>query len=126
MPATDVQVGGYHSLERIGRGGLGDVFRAVDATSGATVAIKVLRDVSDSSVAWHRTRRELAALEALSGHPNVIGSIELLELPEGPALVMEYAAGGSVGGRLQQRASTTRPGFSVPEAIFIARQTAAA
>src|SRR5262245_16781316 len=122
MSTTDTVIAGYHSLERIGRGGLGDVFRAVDSATGSTVAIKVLRDVSDSSLAWHRTRRELTALEALRGHPNVIGSVELLELPEGPALVMEYAAGGSVAGLLQQRASTTRPGFSIGEVIFIARQ----
>ena len=60
---AEPEIAGYHSFVRIGSGGLGDVFRAVDRSTGATVAIKVLRDVSDSSVAWHRTRRELTALD---------------------------------------------------------------
>ena len=89
-------IAGYHSFVRIGRGGLGDVYRAVETATGATVAVKVLRDVSDSSLAWHRTRRELTALVALMGHRHVIGPIELIDHVDGPALVMEYAAGGSV------------------------------
>ncbi len=121
-PAPPV-IDGYHSLVRIGRGGLGDVYRAVQTSTGAVVAVKVLRDVSDSSVAWHRTRRELAALMALRGHANVIQSIELLELASGPALVMEHAPGGSVGDLLSARGVA---GLTVGETIFVGRQTAAA
>jgi hypothetical protein len=98
----------------------------VQASTGAPVAVKVLRDVSDSSTAWHRTRRELAALQALRGHPNVIESIELVERAEGPALVMEYAAGGSLGDLMQAREAAGTPRFSVAEALFVARQTATA
>ena len=87
---SEPAIAGYHSFVRIGRGGLGDVYRAIETVSGGTVAVKVLRDVSDSSLAWHRTRRELTALMALSGHPHVIGPIELIDHTDGPALVMEY------------------------------------
>ena len=61
---TPPAIDGYADLVPIGRGGLGDVYRAVQTATGADVAIKVLRDVSDTSVAWHRTRRELTALLA--------------------------------------------------------------
>ncbi len=91
------------------------MFRAVDQATGATVAIKVLRDVSDSSVAWHRTRRELAALETLTGHPNVIRPIDLLELADGPALVMEYAPGGSVADLLDDQPSPSRRRLTVDQ-----------
>jgi eukaryotic-like serine/threonine-protein kinase len=117
-----ISVDGYTDIERIGRGGLGDVYRATRTSTGGVVAIKVLRDISDQSVAWHRTRRELAALLSLAGHANVIQLIEVLDLPGGPALVMEYAPGGSVAELLQRR---DRP-LSVGETALIGRQTAAA
>ena len=79
--AAGPSIDGYGHLVRIGRGGLGDVYRATQLASGADVAIKILRDVSDTSVAWHRTRRELAALRALSGHSNVVQIVDVLGLP---------------------------------------------
>jgi hypothetical protein len=117
-----IDVDGYRDLEPIGHGGLGDVYRAVRASTGGTVAIKVLRDVSDSSVAWHRTRRELTALVSLTGHAHVVQLLELLDLPDGPALAMEYAPGGSVGGLLAARGDT----LDVPEIVLIGRHAAAA
>ena len=117
-----IEIDGYADVERIGRGGLGDVYRAVRASTGATVAVKVLRDVSDESVAWHRTRRELTALVSLAGHANVIQLFEVLDLPEGPALVMEYAPGGSVAELMLRR---DRP-LSVGEVVLVGRHTASA
>lgn len=117
-----IAIDGYADVERIGRGGLGDVYRATRSSTGATVAVKVLRDVSDESVAWHRTRRELTALVSLAGHANVIQLLEVLDLAEGPALVMEYAPGGSVAELMLRR---DRP-LSVGETVLVGGQTAAA
>lgn len=116
-----MRIEGFDDLRPIGHGGLGDVYRAERLSTGGPVAIKVLRDVSDSSVAWHRTRRELTALVSLSGHAHVIRLLELLDLPTGPALVMEYAPGGSVADLL-----ATRPGdtLDVAEIVLIGRQAA--
>ena len=115
-----ITVDGYSDIERIGCGGLGDVYRATRDSTGGTVAIKVLRDVADASVAWHRTRRELTALVSLSGHAHVIQLLELLDLPGGPALVMEYAPGGSVADLYARRGTR----LAVPEAVLIGRHTA--
>jgi eukaryotic-like serine/threonine-protein kinase len=117
-----ITVNGYTNLEPVGQGGVGDVYRAVNELTGTTVAIKVLRDVSDQSVAWHRTRREFAALKALTGHPNVIQLIELIELEQGPALVMELAPGGSVADMMRCRESA----MSTAETVQIGRDTATA
>ena len=117
-----IAIDGYTDIERIGSGGLGDVYRATRVSTGAVVAVKVLRDVSDESVAWHRTRRELTALVALAGHANVIRLVEVLDLPEGPALVMEYAPGGSVADLMLRR---DRP-LTVGETVLVGRQTATA
>ncbi|MCB0965924.1 MAG: protein kinase [Ilumatobacter sp.] len=116
-----LQIDGFDGLRPIGHGGLGDVYRAERTSTGGTVAIKVLRDVSDSSVAWHRTQRELTALVALSGHAHVVRLIELLDLPTGPALVMEYAPGGSVANLLAARNGDV---LSVAEVVLIGRQAA--
>jgi len=117
-----ITIDGYGEIARIGRGGLGDVYRATRSSTGATVAIKVLRNVSDESVAWRRTRRELTALVALAGHANVIQLLEVLDLPEGPALVMEYAPGGSVAELLLRRDGP----LTVGETVLVGRQTATA
>ena len=121
-PVAPIEIAGYTEIERIGQGGIGTVYRATRASTGVAVAIKVLRDVSDESVAWHRTQRELMALAALTGHANVIHVFELLELPVGPALVMEYAPGGSVADLLARRHGV----MTVGEAILVGRHTAAA
>lgn len=116
-----MRIDGFDDLRPIGHGGLGDVYRAERLSTGGPVAIKVLRDVSDSSVAWHRTRRELTALVSLSGHAHVIRLLELLDLPTGPALVMEYAPGGSVADLLASRPGDT---LDVAEIVLIGRQAA--
>lgn len=117
-----IAIDGYDDVALIGQGGLGDVYRARRTSTGATVAIKVLRDVSDESLAWHRTRRELTALVALAGHANVVQLLEVLDLPEGPALVMEYAPGGSVASMMLRRDEP----LSVGETVLVGRQVAAA
>ena len=72
-----ITLAGYTDLHPIGRGGVGDVHRAVRRSTGVTVAVKVLRDVSDESAAWRRTRRELAALVALDGHAVPFDAVHL-------------------------------------------------
>ena len=115
-----LELDGYTHLERIGHGGLGDVYRATRTSTGGTVAIKVLRDVSDESVAWNRTRRELTALVSLGGHAHVVQVVELLK--HAPGLVMEYAPGGSVAQLLDERGTT----LDIGEVALIGRQTASA
>ena len=117
-----IEIEGYAGVELIGHGGVGVVYRAERLSTGGIVAIKVLRDLSDESVAWHRTRREFAALVALAGHANVVQPYELLDLPQGPALLMEYAPGGSVA-QLQARRDD---GLTIAESTLIGRQTASA
>ena len=117
-----ITIDGYTDIAPLGRGGVGDVYRATRESTGGIVAIKVSRDVSDQSAAWRRARRELTALVFLAGHRNVIQLIELLELDSGPALIMEYAPGGSVADLMRRRQFT----LSVSDSVLIGRQTASA
>jgi len=87
---------GYDEIEVVGLGGLGDVYRARRISTGGPVAIKVIREQIDREATDRRVRRELDALLKLKGHPNVVQIEELVGLPTGLALVMEFVAGGSL------------------------------
>ena len=100
---SGTQFGAYHIERLIGRGGMGDVYLARDATLGRDVAIKVLRDTQLADSAWfERLQREARILAALN-HSNIatIYSIErmdgayglVLELLEGPTLADRIAQG---------------------------------
>src|SRR5262249_26757791 len=72
-PALSGQrVGAYELLERIGRGGLGDVYRARHGATGEVVALKLLRGGGDADPAEVRSfRREIEAARRLS-HPGIL------------------------------------------------------
>jgi len=60
----------YELIERLGEGGMGVVWRALDTKTGSDVAIKVMKDISDSASLQLFTK-EWKALAELS-HPNIV------------------------------------------------------
>ncbi len=65
-------LGPFEILERLGAGGMGEVYRARDSKLEREVAIKVLpAHLSSSPEALHRFEREAKAVAALS-HPNIL------------------------------------------------------
>jgi serine/threonine protein kinase len=92
----------YSSPEAIGRGGMGEIFRATDTTLGRAVAIKVLdqRYAEDASVR-ERFTREALAVARLSGNPNIVTIYDVGEYRERPYIVMEYLGGGSLQDRIK-------------------------
>jgi TolB-like protein/predicted Ser/Thr protein kinase len=96
-------LGHYKILERIGAGGMGDVYRARDTRLGRTVAIKVLSArVADDPDRRERFMREARAATALS-HPNIAALYEIGEDHGVLFLVFEYVPGETlrrvIGGR---------------------------
>jgi len=91
----------YANVERIGLGGMGEIFRAEDTALGRTVAIKVLaeRYAEDASVRARFTREALAAAR-LSAAPNTVTIFDVGESDGRPYIVMELVAGGSLADRL--------------------------
>jgi len=103
--------GRYRVLEKLGQGGMGEVYRARDAKLGRDVAIKVLtQEFARDPERLARFEREARLLAALN-HPN-IAAIHGLEHVDGvPLLVLEYVPGEILRGP-----------FPVEDALRIARQ----
>ena len=67
----------YEVVEKLGAGGMGEVFRAHDKRLGRDVAIKVLpEDVSGNGERLARFDREARILAALS-HPNILAIFDV-------------------------------------------------
>ena len=101
-------VPGYTLEVLLGRGGSGEVWRAVPRRGGAPVAVKVL--VAGDP---ERQAREAALLGALD-HPHLVRLVEVVHQPRRGgearvALVLELLAGGSLAALLARR-SRLRPG----------------
>jgi eukaryotic-like serine/threonine-protein kinase len=105
-----VQLGPYTIEAPLGKGGMGEVFRALDSRLGRRVAIKLL-DHRYSS----RFEREARAISSLN-HPNICTLYDV-----GPNyLVMELLEGDTLAARLKKGP------LPLDQALLYARQIAAA
>ncbi len=115
---TGRRLGVYQLHERIGAGGMGEVYRARDTRLQRDVAVKILPHTftadSDRRARFEREARVLASLN----HPN-IATIHGVEDADGiHALVMELVEGETIADRLG------RGPVPVPDALAMARQIA--
>jgi len=113
-------IGHYRIAEKIGQGGMGEVYRATDTKLKRDVALKLLPDAfaldPDRMARFSREAQLLASLN----HPN-IASIHGIEESEGKrALVMELVEGETLAERLQ------RGPMPLEETIAVAKQIAEA
>lgn len=102
-PLIGKTLGHYRILEKIGAGGMGEVYRAQDEHLERAVAIKILPPgtLSDDS-SRKRFRKEALALSKLN-HPN-IATIHDFDTQQGADfLVMEYIPGITLGEKLASR-----------------------
>ena len=108
----------YRIAERLGAGGMGEVFRAEDLKLRRLVALKVLRGAQDQEGQLLREARFASQLN----HPNiaVVYDVDTVE-QDGQRrsfIAMEYVTGRTLSALLEER----RP--AVPEAVDIVLQVA--
>jgi len=93
-------LGRYRLLERIGEGGMGEVWKAHDDNLDRDVAIKMLlHGTLGNTTSRERFRREALVLSRLS-HPGVATIFDFDTRDGYEFLVMEYVAGGTLESRL--------------------------
>ncbi len=117
--ANDTIIGHYRIIEKIGAGGMGEVYLAEDINLGRQIAIKVLPDMFGSDQErLARFEREAKLLASLN-HPN-LATIHGLDNVQGKRLlVMELVEGETLAERI------AKGPLPVDEALEIFRQIAA-
>ena len=126
LPLVGTRLGNYTILRRIGSGGMGEVYRAHDATLNRDVAVKVLLpSVSNDQQRLAPFGREAQVLASLN-HPSVasVYGWERHDAADGGPpigiLIMELVTGDELAERI------ARGPIPLPEALSIARQVAEA
>ncbi|HWB79051.1 MAG TPA: tetratricopeptide repeat protein [Nannocystaceae bacterium] len=94
--ATPVMIGRFRVTRRLGEGGMGRVYAAIDAELDRRIAVKLLADPATSgSVARERMLREARSLAKLS-HPHVVAIFDVGEHYGSIFLAMEFVDGMSL------------------------------
>jgi len=96
-------IGHYRIVEKIGAGGMGEVYLADDTELSRRVAIKLLSAEMTLDPQWkERFRREAQAAAKLN-HPNIVVIHEISEFQGRPYMVMEYLGGGSLRDEIDEK-----------------------
>ncbi len=112
--------GHYELSDKLGEGGMGEVYRAHDTRLGRDVAIKLLPDaLASDAERLARFEREAKVLAALN-HPNIAAIYGLEEDAGRRALVLELVPGETLQQRLRHGA------IPVADALLVASQIATA
>ncbi len=95
-------VQGYRILDRLGRGGMGSVFRAHQASMNRIVALKILRrPLARDEQQVERLRREARFVGSLD-HPNIVRGLDVGQSGPYHYFAMEFVEGESLRDRLQR------------------------
>ena len=118
MLVPGAMVGPYQIESAIGKGGMGQVFRARDTRLGRAVALKFLPDGTIASAeTLERFRREAQAISALN-HPNVCTVYDIGEQRDRPYLVMELLEGRTLKERIAAQPFSNEELLSIATAIL--------
>ncbi len=115
----DLLVGSYRILDRLGEGGMGQVFKAYHVSMDRIIALKVIaKDCVSNPNAVTRFHREVRAVAKLS-HPNIVIAFEVNQIGQTPFLAMEYMDGIDLAKLVQQSGP-----LPIPRACDYIRQAA--
>lgn len=117
-------LGNYKILEKLGAGGQGTVYKAVDSKLGRTVVIKVLPEELVAKPANLKRFEREARLASSLDHPNICTIFDLNVIDGVHFIAMQYIAGRNVrqlvNGKPLQLESALSIGIQVTDALAVA------
>jgi serine/threonine-protein kinase len=117
IPSRSLFAGRYEIIEKLGQGGMGTIYRALDRKVGEEVALKVLKlEVAEDEGTIERFRNELSLARRIV-HKNVCRVFDLHESEGSLFFTMEYVPGEDLKSFIKRSGSLT-----AGKAIFIAKQ----
>lgn len=120
FPPGTLLNGRYRIIAILGRGGMGEVYRATDLTLGQSVALKFLPHLASNDPRWlERFHSEVRIARQVS-HPNVCRVYDIGESDGLPFLSMEYVDGEDLSTLLRRIGR-----FPADKAVEIARKICA-
>src|SRR5947208_16821415 len=122
MPlSVGTMLGPYEILSPLGKGGMGEVYRANDTKLDREVAIKVLPDsLGRDPERLARFKREAKVLASLN-HANIATIYGLEESPQGKAIAMELVDGATLKSPLPLN-DALRVAIQIAEALEAAHE----
>ena len=123
---SGIKLGPYEIQSRLGAGGMGEVYRALDTRLDRTVAIKVLAShLSSSPELKQRMEREARAISSLN-HPHICHLYDIGSQDGTDYLVMEFLEGETLAERIRKGAvplnEIMKIGIAVGEALAVAHR----
>jgi serine/threonine-protein kinase len=119
--ANEMQFGAYKQLQLIGKGGMGEVYKAQHPTLNRTVAIKILpKNLIMEDETRKRFRREAEILARLQ-HPNIVRVFDFGEEHGTHYMALEYIHGQDLSEYLRQHKR-----LSLAQALPLLQQIASA
>src|SRR5438067_7451150 len=118
------QLGSHEITALLGKGGMGEVYRAKDTKLKREVAIKILpEEFSRDADRLIRFQREAEMLAALN-HPNIAGIYDLQEANGSRYLVLELVEGETLADRIARGAISAEEALDFARSICEALETA--
>src|SRR5215813_598986 len=116
---------GYHEIVALlGKGGMGEVYRARDTKLKREVAIKILPDeFSDDPARVSRFQREAEVLASLN-HPNVAAIYDLQEANDTRFLILELVEGETLAERIERGPVPVEDALNIAKLICEALEAA--
>lgn len=103
--------GRYEVKDRIGHGGMGEVYRAFDRTTNRDVTIKTLLDFRDEA-ALVQFRHECSVLASLN-HPNIVDIYDIGDFEGRPYFVMPLLPGKTLAEVLQEESLSPKRAIDI-------------